>query len=295
MTASQRAGRGDPKHHELSEPEGPPLPTFLVIGAMRCGTTSLARYLGAHPEVFIAPVKEVHYFDRNYELGERWYRDQFKGYDGEPQLGEATQNYLYDPEPFERLADLLPDAKLVVSLRDPVERAYSHYWHKVARGREPLSFEDALDAEAARLASGDPEARDHFSYLDRGHYLPQLERVVSRYPREQVHVLLFEDLRDRPTETFQQLCRFLGVADDVVPDVIGEPMNVYGRFRSLRVQQVARRLPAPLAKVVGRLNTDRSGYPPLDPHLRRRLVDQLAGERAALAEWLGRDLSVWER
>lgn len=272
------------------------LPNFLLIGAMRSGTTSLARYLGAHPDIFVAPQKEIHFFDFNFERGDDWYRQQFAGVSTERHVGEATQTYMYDSDIPPKMAALLPDARLIAILRNPVDRAYSHYWHSRTHGKEPLQFSEAISVEVERLASApDRRIRYAYSYVDRGHYLSQLKRVCEYYPREALLVILFENLRDAPRETFTTLCSFLGADGCVIPDNIGGTMNSAVRFRSLKLRQWLKRFPASLvpARVLGRVNTREFSYPPLDPSVRASLLNVFEKETAALESWLGLDLSVW--
>ncbi|MFO1395195.1 MAG: sulfotransferase [Steroidobacteraceae bacterium] len=197
------------------------LPGAVILGAQKCGTSSLQGYLVQHPQV-IAPLrKEVHYFDLNFERGESWYRAHF-GREGEPGLNlDASPYYLYHPAVPARLHAAMPHAKLIVLLRDPVKRAYSHYWHERDKGRESLSFEDAIAAEPGRI--GDDEARlatgalvasrEHqlHSYLARGRYAEQLERWFALFPREQVLVLRFEDFVRAPLPGLNQTLAFLGL------------------------------------------------------------------------------------
>jgi hypothetical protein len=267
------------------------LPNFLIIGAMRSGTTSLARYLGAHPDVFMAPQKEVHFFDRNFQLGPDWYRSQFQA-DGALMIGEATQTYLFESTAPERMAGLIPEARLIAILRDPVDRAYSHYMLNRAQGSEWLTFEAALEVEASRLTSGDLVATRMFSYVRRGLYLQQLLEVCRWFPRAQLHVMLFDDLRDRPAETYRSLCEWLGLAPFSPPN-LGEQLNAHIRFRSIRVRNLGRRLPALGTRIVGALNAYRTPYEPMDPKLRGELKQLFAQPNERLAEWLGRDLSMW--
>src|SRR5680860_1100775 len=147
----------------------PQLPTFLIAGGMRCGTTSLNAYLREHPEVSVGQPKEVHFFDQNYERGIDWYLQHFPGSDNSKAVGEATPAYLYYPEIAERIATTLPDVRILVLLRDPVDRAHSHYWHNRSVGREKLNFADAIASEPKRLDRS-PEYRARYSYVDRGRY-----------------------------------------------------------------------------------------------------------------------------
>ena len=267
------------------------LPNFFIAGTMRSGTTSLARYLDAHPEVFVSHPKEIHFFDLKFDKGIEWYSRLFANADGAAAAGDATPSYVYLEDAVTRMAQTVPEARVIITLRNPIDRAYSHYWLRRSIGAEHLDFEDAVEAEPERLALGDP--RRACPYLDMGRYLPQLERLCEHFPRSRVHVFVFEDLRDDPLPTYQSVCRFLGVEESFVPTNIGKVVNPFVTFRSVRVRKAKRHLPGLLRKVVGRLNTTRSSYPPMDPDLRADLEGRFAADNAALAKWLERDLSVW--
>lgn len=197
------------------------LPDAVILGAMKSGTSSLHNYLVQHPGVIEPLRKEVHYFDVNFERGESWYRAHF-GRAGEPGCNlDSSPYYLFHPAVPQRLHALLPQARLIVLLRDPVRRAYSHYWHERDKGREALSFEDAIAAEAARLGNSHERLADgtlahsrehqHFSYLARGRYAEQLDRWFALFPRSQVLVLRFEDLAREPLEVLNGTLDFLGL------------------------------------------------------------------------------------
>lgn len=211
------AGRRTELRIRMGQPRA--LPDAVILGAMKSGTTSLHNYLVQHPGVIEPLRKEVHYFDVNLERGERWYRAHF-GREGEPGLNlDSSPYYLFHPAVPRRLHDLLPDAKLVVLLRDPVRRAYSHYWHERDKGREPLSFEDAIAAESERLGNSEQRLGDgtlarsrehqHFSYLARGRYAEQLDRWFAVFPRGRFLVLRFEDLAREPLQALNVTLDFL--------------------------------------------------------------------------------------
>jgi hypothetical protein len=197
------------------------LPDAMIVGAMKSGTSSLHHYLAQHPQV-IAPLrKEVHYFDLNYERGESWYRANF-GREQQPGVNiDSSPYYLFHPLAPQRAHGLVPNARLIVLLRDPVRRAYSHYWHERDKGREPLSFEDAIAAEPdrigrdqERLARGEierSEAHRYFSYLARGRYAEQFERWLQFYPRDQLLVLSFEELARQPLPVLSRSVAWLGL------------------------------------------------------------------------------------
>lgn len=206
-------------------------PDFIMVGAQRCGTTSLFRALMSHPQVARPTAyKGVNYFDLNYFRGWDWYLAHFpvartlacktRG-SGPPSVFEASGYYIYHPFAIERMARALPDVKIVVMLRDPVERAYSAYQHEYARGYEWEQFSTALDLEDDRLVGEiermrrDPAYESfphrHHSYLHRGHYAEQLERLFDHYAADQVHVVMSEEFFADPAAAFSSLVSFLGL------------------------------------------------------------------------------------
>jgi hypothetical protein len=206
-------------------------PGFILIGAQRCGTTSLFRALTAHPQVMPPTFRKgVNYFDLNYHRGAPWYRGHFPvteiarlraGRHGPPVAFEASGYYLYHPQAAERLGHDMPTVKLVAMLRDPVERAFSAYKHEFARGYEQEDFPRALELEDSRLAGetermlADPAyesfAHRHHSYRHRGQYAQQLERFYEFFPRAQVHVIDSAAYFSRPAEEYRRLLAFLGL------------------------------------------------------------------------------------
>jgi hypothetical protein len=213
-----------------------PLPDFLVIGAKRGGTTSLFRYLLEHP--CVAPlfpsaqqVKGVHFFDVRFDRGTGWYRSHFpsspyrwwvKATRGCASLaGEASPYYLAHPTAAARARRVVPGARLIVLLRDPVERAYSHYRERVRHADEDLTFEEALDREPERLNGEidrlvrDPgsysHAHEHHAYLAQGLYADHLARWLGLFPRSQLLVLFSERLFADPAGAYAEVLRFLGL------------------------------------------------------------------------------------
>jgi hypothetical protein len=279
-----------------AESPGPPLPSFVIIGAMKAGTTSLGAYLSAHPEAYCA--LEPHYFDGNFERGIGWYREWFKDAGDAVAVGEKSPSYMYHPHAVARLVAALPEVKLIAILRHPVERAYSHYWHERRMGHEKLSFPEALRAEPERLRQ-DPPGLCRFAYVDRGLYLDQLERVAELVPPERLLVQLFDDLETAPAATFAELCSFLGIAGSHVPTLVGDRTNTYRThhpewlWRAMHVYRLWRLLPRPVARRLGAMMEREARYPEIDSRSRAALLDRFAEPNRALAAWLGRDLSAW--
>jgi hypothetical protein len=207
------------------------LPDFLVIGAMRAGTSSLYRYLGMHPSIVPSLRKETRYFSDKYARGEHWYRCHFPtGWvirlrelvQGSRILAfEATPDYLFHPYAADRAAGLIPNARLIVLLRDPVHRAVSHYEHMVRLGYETRSFEEALaeeprmlERERARLAQ-DPGYDSHqlrrYSYFAKGAYADQLASWLERFARDQMLIIKSQDFFEEPQVTYRRILEFLNV------------------------------------------------------------------------------------
>ncbi len=214
------------------------LPSFLIVGAQRAGTTSLYQTLTRHPDVLPAGLhKGVHYFDTAYDRGPRWYRAHFpltltqrrrERHAGGPVVtGEASPYYMFHPLVAERIARDLPDVRVVVMLRDPVERAWSAFTHEKARGFETEDFERAVELEPQRLAGVEEQfARDpfhvspahqHNAYLTRGHYADQLERLEQHLGRERIHVVDSDELFVDAAPQLRGITDFLGIAP-WVPD-----------------------------------------------------------------------------
>lgn len=236
-------------------------PDFLVIGTKRGGTTSLFNYLMLHPGILgLFPgsrgKKSSDYFFKQRHHGEKWYSSHFHtsayrhllerrlGY--APVAGEASPYYMWDPRIASEAFDVNPQFKAVALLRDPVERAWSHYQERVANGVEPLSFEDALAAEDARLAgelermSADERyystAHDWYAYRTRGLYLSQLQNWRSVFPEGQLLVVRSEDMYADVQRVFDQVCEFLGVPPYRLPTT-----RTFGSsWRSSRMPEGAR-------------------------------------------------------
>jgi hypothetical protein len=258
------------------------VPDFLIIGAQRAGTTSLYHYLVSHPAIAPAmPSKGVHYFDTEFQRSWAWYKGHFptvlaaryarlrRGV--EMLTGEASPYYLFHPGVPGRVADALPDVKLIVLLRNPVDRAFSHHANEVARGFEHLPFEEALEREPERLAGEEERlkadsryasfAHQHYSYVARGLYLQQLERWHACFPRDQLLIASAERFWADPGGVLASIHDFLGVQ-----------RRPLGRYETLNARE----------------------REPLKPATRERLEALFAEPNRRLFEYLGVDFG-WNR
>jgi hypothetical protein len=271
------------------------LPDFLVIGAAKSGTTSLAKWLDAREDVYVPARKELHFFDRmrTWEHGAAWYAAQFAGAGaGVTKVGEATPPYLAHAVAAERIAATVPDVRLIALLREPAERAWSHFAYDRDIGHPTTPFE-AMVASAGR--------EDEHQYVRIGRYVRHLERITSLLSRDQLLVVWFDDLRDRPAEVWRTVCAFLDLAPDPVPDAVGTAHNRHYRVR-LRGAQGAmkrwhlwRRLPW-FAGRLDRFLRDEGGYDSMPPALGDALRASYAPDNRELAAWLGRPLpDGWSR
>lgn len=197
------------------------LPDFLVIGAMKAGTTSMFEYLAAHPQVCAPVQKEIHFFSQNFRRGEAWYRGHFPS-QWRLRLslrrritGEATPGYLFHEKAPGRIRQLVPQARLIALLRDPVERAWSQYQHQRRAGHEQRPFRSAIEAELAALSDASAGRRKLPStYLARGLYLRQLKQFAACFPSRQMLVLRAEDLFSNPLGVLREVAGFLAIDPD---------------------------------------------------------------------------------
>jgi Sulfotransferase domain len=191
-----------------------PLPDFVVIGTQKGGTSFFYRLVTEHPLVRGAAAKELHFFDNKFSEGVGWYRRCFskgKRVDGYRTItGEASPSYLFDPQVPERMARIVPNARLIALLRNPVDRAYSHYQMEVRRGKEGRSFEEATEEEMTSAEDeGNTVVDVRYAYLRRGLYAEQLERFSFFANRDRLLVVKSENLFTRRLEVLERVLSFL--------------------------------------------------------------------------------------
>jgi hypothetical protein len=292
------------------------MPNFFIIGAQKAGTTSLYYYLKQHPQIYMSPRKEPHFFKGMHSeyrkrgrsfppvTDIRDYQALFEGVTAEKAIGEASASYLYSPKAPALIKRSVPDAKLIAVLRNPADRAYSNFLYCVQIGHEPLaSFVEALQAEEKRIREN---WGPNWHYRQKGFYYTQVKRYFDMFGQDRIRVYLYDDLKARPFGMLGDIFRFLDVDETFVPDLsiehntAGLPRNwlLYAAAKrlaswnpTLKVALVERFLPAaPRRYVKNRIFVK---PPPLPVEVRRQLIDLYRDDILQLQDLIQRDLSLW--
>ena len=252
------------------------LPDFLIIGAAKCGTSSLYDYLMNHPDVGESLTKQIHFFDRYFDRGISWYKvcfpfiwekfwiEKIKG--KKFVTGEATAHYMTHPLAAERSYKILPNAKIIVMLRNPIDRAYSHYHMEKSHGQEELSFEEAIEKEPERIFGEFEEMKNnknnngrnypHRAYLKSGEYLDQIKNWKKFYPKENFMFIKSEDFNKNPSIVYQRVLNFLGL----------EPfeLEIYEKIRKREYEKMDLETRIKLKKYFEPLNKELYNYLNID-------------------------------
>lgn len=295
------------------------LPNFLIIGAAKSGTTALHSYLRQHPDIYMPEKKELSYFSHSItvpNIPRLYLEEEIRSFDEyesyfshatkEKAVGEASPMYLYNKIASVRIKSLIPQCKIIVILRNPIDRAYSAYLHAVRDWREPAKdFYEALDLEPKRIKEGWSIL---YHYVNAGLYSQQLERYYSSFPSENIRVFLFEDLLSNPIMLFKDIFSLLGVDPNFEPDMTNHP-NVSGTIKSRSYHSFMERLfvnDNPI-KAISRvlvpkkirqaamlslrsINMEKQKIP---DEYRQTLSVKFAEEIYSLQRLIGRDLSEW--
>lgn len=272
------------------------LPNLLIIGSQHCGTSWIYECLREHPDVFMSPKKETHFFDLLYAKGIDWYAKWFRE-SNELVVGEATASYLFCRETPKRIARHLPNVKLVASVRNPVDRAYSHYWRHRSLGKITCDFQEAW--------------RQYRYLVERGYYYKHLKRYLEFFPTENLLVLVFDDLESEPVSWIQDVLEFIEVDTSFVPSLINRRVNKAQKHRFLWMVDgwvycrnflrekgldsiVAMIKRTGLGKLIHTYSRFlKNDYPEMKPEARRVWIELFREENQRLSNWLGRDLSHW--
>lgn len=292
-------------------------PNFFIVGAPRCGTTAMARYLGQHPEVFMAEKKEMHHFGRDVyndpamKDRER-YLAEFAGSGDYAARGEASVWYLASRHAAREMDEFDPASKVIIMLRNPVDMIFSIHSQLLIIGGEDIEdFKKALEAEPGRreeagLIEGEPAIRPNF-YRMNARVSDRVLRYLDVFGPERVHIVVYDDLRADTAGACRAVFEFLGVDPGFAPDTA--PVNQRRSARSLRLHRLSRNMPGFVrtlrqkllpadfhpGAIINRANLKSEKAPELDPALREELAAELEDEVQKLGEIIGRDLSSWSQ
>lgn len=294
------------------------MPNFIILGAAKSGTTALYHYLKQHPQIYLSPIKETEFFafegeELNFQGPKDLprlsittledYQAQFKDVGDETAIGEASPVYLYSSKAPERIHNYLPDAKLIVILRDPIERAYSQFLMFIRDGREPLqNFMQAVDEEDTRIAQNWAWG---WHYLQLGLYHQQLKRYFERYPQEQIKIYLYEELKSNSAGVLKDIFDYLEVDDTFIPNtsvkhnISGIPQNKLIQswlYEKNIIKKIVKPfLPEKLRKdIFIKLKKKQTlRKPELSSEVRQPLLPFFQEDILRLQELIGKDLSGW--
>lgn len=294
------------------------LVNFMVVGAVKSGTTSIYNYLKAHPQVYMSPIKEPKFFQWDGEirrfstkLDDSIYQDSiktfedykalFSGVKDELAIGEASVSYLYNKDVPARIHRRFPEVKLIVILRQPAERAFSHYLHTKWLGYEPLTFAEALAQENQRI---DSNWGPSWHYKQQGFYAEQVKRYQALFDADQFKIYIYDDLRQDPINFMKAVYEYLEIDSAFIPDT-NKQYNVRSFPQNQLVHQVMNKpnaikdtvkniIPKGLRKNLGTwIKRKNSWKPELDPQLRDELTESYRQDILELQDLMGKDLSVW--
>lgn len=303
-----------PQNHEAVVNQ----PDFFIIGAPKCGTTALYEYLRRHPQVFVPPIKELHYFGsdlcaKSFCRNESQYLANFASAGGAKAIGEASVWYLYSELAAQEIRQFAPHARIIAMVRQPVDMLYSQHSQFLYNGNEDIEdFVAALSAESDRRRGHriprNVVLKQGLYYSKTAEYAPQIERYFRVFGRERVHVILYDDFKSDTRGTFSAVLRFLGVDDSVAVRL--EVINPNKRVRSTLLRGLLHSpsrwmrvvtstvLPTPelrrrVWRTLNSVNTRYEPRAPLSPDLRAQLTRRFVPDIRRLEELLGRDLRHW--
>lgn len=301
-------------------PEPKTLPNFLIIGAPRAGTTTLYYWLQRHPEIYMSQEKEPGFFafaGQSYVLSygrKVWlppysmdieaYSALFQGSEGYPMRGEASTTYLASPKAPELIKQFLPGVKLIAILRNPIDRAYSHYLFNCRHGSPVISFEQALQLEEKERSNPFNDPSNWYKYV--GRYADHLKTYYSLFSAEQMRLYLFEDLVQNPKGLYKDILEFLEVdsAFELPDDMLKKRYNHFGTFGWLSRlysldynhpfrKWVKKWIPMEVRYYLRKLGAKESSPPPIPIEVKRDLVSYYFDQILELEDLLHRDLSHW--
>jgi len=310
-----------------------PGPNFVVAGTVKAGTTSLYNYLKQHPEVYMSPIKEPHHFATDMQVANfgpvyssmvktdisselsgnlsdirmnaaivqdlRDYQQLYRDVKNEKAIGEASTSYMYSATAAREIFNYNPKAKVIMSLRNPLQRAYSHYLMNYKSGYVKGSFQEELLNDIQREPKGWGISR---LYMEHGFYASQIQRYFDVFPKEQILILLFDEIKKDPDEVMRRVYNFLGVdssfqpATNVVHNKTVIPRGPFARFilsQQKVISAFGQIIPKKVRQTVYESLFTSTGLPPFLPSTRELLTDYYKSDIQETGKLIGRDLSAW--
>ena len=292
-------------------------PDFFIVGAPKCGTTAMYKYLKQHPEIFMPERKEIHFFGTDlkskYFLREKdIYLSLFSKAKDEKRIGECSVWYLYSKKAAEEIKEFYPSARIIIMLRNPVDMLYSQHSQFIYNGNEDIvDFEDALNAEDDRKRGLRIPKSVHFVeslfYRETAKFSQQVKRYLNIYEKENIHIIIYDDLKRDTEEVYKKTLHFLDVNEGFLPELKIINPNKRARTKILRklysdqpllTKSVGKILipsafRTKLLRALKKINTKYLPRPPMDAELRKKLQAEFAPEVENLSKLLGRDLTHW--
>lgn len=267
------------------------MPSYFLAGVQKAATSWIYYNLAEHPEIFVPENNTINYFNVNYYKGEEWYHSWFNHAKSDQVIVDPTMTYFRDYLCHQRMYDYNPNAKIVVSFRNPIDRAFSHYWHEKKKGKIDLNFDEAVFYEGVGNY-------DFFNeWVQSGFYYYYLQNLMELFNEDQVKVMIYEDIESNPLQFMQSIYKFMDVNPDFEPPLVAKKANVGGQRRKSFVNKVIfwglqALLPQKLVKKTqepGTIEYKRG----MSSETRGVLKEIFEPENQKLARLLNRDLSFW--
>lgn len=287
------------------------LPNTILLGAQKAGTTSLFNWIGQHPDVFAPPgMKDYEFFSRDDVFSQNLFSfsKAFSRHSNEKIILHGCTNYIYfSKKSSERISQTIPDARMLLVLRNPIDRAYSAYWdaRKVAV-ETCLSFEDAIDLEQKRIEHGNFKEISSLTYISHGFYARQIEWYYKVFSKDKIKIILFDDIKNSPLDTIREIFYFLEIEENFQPNF--QIKNEAGLPKSVALQKLLQKVKMPKiirplipiekvsdikTKIIRNLNVKRTGYPQMNNDTYSKLYEVYKKEIEALEVIIKKDLSGW--
>lgn len=277
-------------------------PNLFIVGHTRSGTTSLKSYLEQHPDVFMVHNKKGYFgFDTDYK-SENEYLELFSSAKNQKIIAEKCTDYLLCPDSAKRLKDFSPNSKIIIMLRNPIDQTYSLHRYLLNETLETYTnFEDALNAEKLRENEPSKKYSPHVFYREQMKYTQMVKRYFDVFDKENVMVIIFDDLKNNVLEVYRKTCLFLEIDEDFVPEF--EVKNASRAYRSKKLQIIFKKTPESIKKFFRQIPFSQNFYkkvnypekkiPTINQKLKHELQQEILPEISSLGNLLGRDLSSW--